>query len=191
MDSGSPHTSLTLLERLRAPNASAAWERFAQLYTPLLRQWAQRYGLQDTDVDDVVQDVLLKLAKLLPDPARPPVASFRGWLREITLNACRDFFRRKGTRPLPGADGLSGVGADAALSAVVEANDRQTVVRRALEMIRSEFSEKTWAAFTGLAIQERDAASVAAELGITRNAVHLARNRVLTRLREEFGAFLE
>ncbi len=65
------------------------------------------------------------------------------------------------------------------------------VVRSALELIRPEFSEQTWAAFTGIAIQERPVAEVAAELGISKNAVHLARNRVLTRLREEFGEFLE
>jgi hypothetical protein len=35
-------TPVSLLERLRRPNDQAAWERFVQLYTPLLCHWARK-----------------------------------------------------------------------------------------------------------------------------------------------------
>ncbi len=38
-------TSSSLLLRLRRPGEEAAWQRFIDLYTPLLYYWACRMGL--------------------------------------------------------------------------------------------------------------------------------------------------
>ncbi len=45
-------TPPALLERLRQPGDQAAWQRFAQLYTPLLNYWAQRF-LSASDNNDM------------------------------------------------------------------------------------------------------------------------------------------
>ena len=37
-------TSVSLLERLRRPNAQPDWTRLVALYTPLLRAWARKAG---------------------------------------------------------------------------------------------------------------------------------------------------
>ena len=47
-------TPISLLERLRQPEEQAAWERFVQLYTPLLHHWARRLGLQGQEAADLV-----------------------------------------------------------------------------------------------------------------------------------------
>src|SRR5579859_4337507 len=60
-------TSVSLLERLRHPNAQLDWTRLVALYTPLLRAWAKKAGLQDADVDDLVNDVFAHLMNKLPD----------------------------------------------------------------------------------------------------------------------------
>src|SRR6185369_6361079 len=84
-------TSVTLLERVRKRDDQAAWERFVALYTPLLYRWAQRAGLADQDAADLVQDVLVLLMQELPnfeyDAAR---RNFRGWLKTVTINKCRE-----------------------------------------------------------------------------------------------------
>ena len=49
----------------------------------------------------------------------------------------------------------------------------------------------TWAAFRRTAVDGRPAAEVAVELGLTPNAVHVARSRVLVRLRAEAAGFLD
>src|SRR4029077_11151073 len=59
-------TSASLLERLRRPNEEAAWNRFVDLYAPLLRIWAGRFGLQASDADDLVQEVFATLLRDLP-----------------------------------------------------------------------------------------------------------------------------
>jgi RNA polymerase sigma-70 factor (ECF subfamily) len=180
-------TSSTLLERLRQPNQPDAWVRFVGLYTPLLLHWASRQGLQEADAQDVVQEMLIKLVRELPAYERGDGQSFRGWLFRLTVNQCKDFRRRVATRPLPDADGLSDVSA----SEEEDSDDRRRLVRRALELIRGDFNETTWTAFTRLMMEGRSATDVAAELGTTANAVYLDRHRVLTRLRQELEGMLD
>lgn len=62
---------------------------------------------------------------------------------------------------------------------------------RLLALVKPDFAPATWAAFEGLALGQRPAAAVAAELGLTENAVLLAKSRVLRRLRQEAGGLLD
>lgn len=190
MEPSSPLTSLTLLDEVRAPGRAGAWDRFARLYTPLLISWATRNGFQDADAADLAQEVLLKLMAELPRYRRGEGQSFRGWLYRVAVNQGRDFRRRVATRALPGADGLSAV-AGAPLSEFAEDEYRRAIVNRALALVRPEFGQQTWAAFTRLMIEHLPATDVARELGVSENAVYLARHRVLTRLRREIDGLLE
>ena len=55
-------TSLTLLERIQVnPDDPQAWRLFVERYQPRIRRWCLAWGLQDSDADDVAQDVLVKL----------------------------------------------------------------------------------------------------------------------------------
>src|SRR5262245_58872999 len=94
-------TSVSLLERVRRPGEAKAWERFVELYTPLLYHWARSVGLQDQDAADLVQDVLTSLVRKMPEFTYDPGRSFRAWLRTVTLNQWRDNGKSRARRPLP------------------------------------------------------------------------------------------
>jgi RNA polymerase sigma-70 factor (ECF subfamily) len=79
-------TPVSLLQRLRAPAPTAAWDRFVELYTPVLFAWARRLGLQSQDAADLIQEVFAVLVQKLPTFEYDQHKSFRGWLRTITLN---------------------------------------------------------------------------------------------------------
>jgi RNA polymerase sigma-70 factor (ECF subfamily) len=64
------------------------------------------------------------------------------------------------------------------------------VCQKLLHLVKSDFELNTWDAFSRFAPEGRPAASVATELGISENAVLLAKSRVLKRLRREAGDFL-
>jgi RNA polymerase sigma-70 factor (ECF subfamily) len=81
--------------------------------------------------------------------------------------------------------------ADAGLDALDEREYRQLLTRRGLELIRPDFSDATWRAFEMVTQDGRSAKEVAESLHLSPNAVYLARNRVLTRLREELEGFLD
>src|SRR6476619_4136163 len=84
-------TSFSLLQRLREPaERQASWQRFVQLYTPLLFHWARKLGLSAEDAADLAQEVLILLVQKLPEFNYDPERSFRGWLRTVTLNKWRD-----------------------------------------------------------------------------------------------------
>jgi RNA polymerase sigma-70 factor, ECF subfamily len=58
--------------------------------------------------------------------------------------------------------------------------------RRALELVRGEFEERTWQMFWQTVVEDRPAADVAADMSVSAAAVRMARSRVLRRLRIEF-----
>lgn len=64
---------------------------------------------------------------------------------------------------------------------------RSRLLLRALELIRSEFEDKTFEAFRQSAVEGRAADDIAADLGMSPGAVRVAKSRVLRRLRLELG----
>ena len=190
-------TSKTLLQRLRA-NDSEAWRVMVQLYTPLVRHWATRGGVRGVDVEDVIQEVLQAAATHMQNFRRDkPGDSFRGWLRGITRNMVLQHFRRSGRNPR-GSGGTSAlVHLQEVEDAVSPEEDTDPVEeldglrRRALELVRSEFEERTWRAFWMTVVEGRAPADIAAEMGVTPTAIRMAKSRVLRRLKETFGDLIQ
>jgi hypothetical protein len=59
---------------------------------------------------------------------------------------------------------------------------RRQLLHWAMEAVRPDFSEQIWQAFTGVSLENRDPIEVADELGMSRNAVYIAKCRVIRRL---------
>jgi RNA polymerase sigma-70 factor, ECF subfamily len=185
-------TPVSLLERLGGPQEKEAWERFVQLYSPLLCHWAQRLGLEGHDAADLVQDVFTVLVQKLPGFRYDPGKRFRAWLWTVTLNCRRARLRGQKAPVQPDdAEVLLQATAPDHLEAFAEEEYRQYLTRRALELMQAEFQPTTWKAFWENVVNERPAAEVADELGLTENAVYLAKGRVLRLLRQELAGLLD
>jgi RNA polymerase sigma-70 factor (ECF subfamily) len=185
-------TPVSLLERLRRPSEHVSWDRFVALYTPLLFYWARKFGLRKADAADFVQDIFTILVRELPRFSYEPLKRFRGWLWTIVVNQWRTRQRRLGSRPQAvSADHLDVVDPVDAAGELDEAEYQKYLVDRALQLMQAEFQPTTWKACWEYAVVGRPARQVAAELGITVNAVHLAKSRVLRRLRQELAGLLE
>ena len=191
-------SSLSLLARVKA-NDSGAWDRLVALYAPLVLAWCRRWDLQEQDAADVFQEVFQAVATHITAFHRDkPGDTFRGWLRTITANKVRDHFRRLGRDP-QGAGGTDALTRLAQFPAPLPPAEQEPVdpaadgglFRRALELIRDQFEERTWQAFWRTAVEGRAAKDVAADLNMTPGAVRVAKSRVLQRLREELGDLIE
>lgn len=176
-------TSIHLLERVRHPEDEAAWERFVALYSPLLLRWTRRWGLSADEGLDVVQEVLVTLLKQLPEfRYDPTLGRFRGWLKTI---AWRQAASRSG-RQLVQAGGISSIDPPAPQDdPAEEIEHRAYLVRRALELMKTDFEDTTWRACWDQTVRGQPAAEVARALGLSEGAVYVAKCRVLKRLREE------
>jgi RNA polymerase sigma-70 factor (ECF subfamily) len=181
-------TPPSLIQRLRQPHDAEAWDWFVRLYTPLLYSWARRTGLQAADAADLVQEVLALLVRKLPGFRYDEHGSFRGWLHTVLLNKHRELLRRRHPAPADGAalDDLP----DPAGDPFSEEDYRHEIIRRALVLLRPDFEAATWAAFHQTVALGRPTTEVAAELGLSVNAVRLARFRVLRRLRVQLEGLL-
>ena len=185
-------TSVSLLRRLNSQQHEIAWERFVELYAPLIFHWGKGHGLTPTDAAELVQEVLTVLVAKLPEFQYDPKRRFRGWLRTVTVNKANDFHRRNAARPDSGhEETVLSVAVASNVDLFGEAEYRQFLVRRALELMQTDFQEQTWRACWLHVVDGRSAADVAKELGISPNAVRVAKCRVLRRLREELQGLID
>lgn len=180
-------TSASLLDRLRSPADAGAWARFVRLYTPFLYHWARRHGLDPADTADLVQEVFAQLLKALPTFSYDPDRSFRAWLATVVGNKWRELNRKRRPQTVP-ADALADYPGPA--DDFDDREYRAHIAGRALRLIQAEFAPPTWKAFWGVVVDGRPADAVAAEVGLTANAVYLARGRVLRRLRAELAGLV-
>lgn len=187
-----PDTPASLLERLRDPGAEAAWQRFVELYTPLLFSWARRVGLQESDAADLVQDVLALLLKKLPEFQYDPKKGFRSWLRTVTLNRWREIQRRQRRAPaIIAGSTLEHVPDPDGDEPFWEQEYRQHLARRLLEVMRTDFELATWQACWECVVNGRTAVDVGKEFHLSAGAVRAAKFRVLCRLRRELDGLVD
>jgi RNA polymerase sigma-70 factor (ECF subfamily) len=190
-------TSASLLDRLRkAPANSPDWSKLNNIYLPLIKSWLARISGIRGECDDLAQDVLVILVRELRNFEPRGKGSFRAWLRQITVNKTRAYFKTRRNRPLAGL----GTGEDDFLSQLEDPNselakewDREHdrhVSQKLLELVKNDFEPTTWEAFRLFALDGMPAKMVAEELEISENAVLLSKSRILKRLRREAGDFL-
>jgi RNA polymerase sigma-70 factor (ECF subfamily) len=190
-------TSLSLLDRLRSRADTASWRRLVDLYSPLIQGWLRRQGLQASDADDLAQEVLAVTVRELPRFQHQRPGGFRAWLRGITVNRLREFWRARRYRPEATGDSdflaqLEQLADPASeLSQRWDQDHDRHVVARLMDLVRPQFQPATWQAFAGVMLEGRSAAAVAKRLGISVNAVLLAKSRVLRRLRCESRGLID
>jgi RNA polymerase sigma-70 factor (ECF subfamily) len=191
-------TSQSLLERLRDRADSQAWQRLLTIYEPWLRGWLSRHQLQPADVEDVLQEILVAVSDKMPQfvhNGRP--GAFRTWLRMILINCVRHFLRGQRLRETrislaPVAAWLDQLEDDnSTLSRLWDQEHDQQIVRRLLASIQGEFEPITWQVFQMLVLEDRPVAEVAERFQLQRNAIYVAKSRVLKRLREELRGLLD
>ena len=163
-----------------------------------MRVWLRKYDVQESDTEDLIQEVLLAVSKDVGkfDHAGQPGA-FRGWLKAILINRLRKFWRTRNRHPQARAD--SDIDARLAqledpsgeMSLIWNREHDQYVLGRLLALTEPNFAPNTWRAFWRVALDGEKPKAVAEEMGISLNAVCLAKSRVLRRLRRESEGLIE
>jgi RNA polymerase sigma-70 factor, ECF subfamily len=149
-----------------------------------------RLRMPEADAADFTQEVLVLMIRNLRNFEYDPKQSFRAWLKTVLMNVWRKHVRKKSRQPTQNGD-LQILAESDPGQFVDEAEHRDFLVRRALQIAERDFEPNTWKACHEFIMKGRPAQEVADELGITVNAVYLAKSRVLRHLRSELAGLLE
>jgi RNA polymerase sigma factor (sigma-70 family) len=180
-------TSLTLMMRLqKSPTDVRAWGEFVERYGPMIRAWCLKWGLQDSDADDVVQEVLVKLFAAIRKFQYDATRSFRAWL---TQHAWSDFIaaRRKdpGRYACPIDLAADSTEAQSDLERQIEDAFDAELLELALNRVKKRIKAATWDAFQLTVLDGLSGAAAAAKLQIPVAHVFVAKSRVQRMLQEE------
>jgi RNA polymerase sigma-70 factor (ECF subfamily) len=191
-------TSLSLLDRVCVQKDNRAWRDLEAVYAPLLQGWLRRYQVQAADADDLTQDVLLVVSRELPSfQHNGRSGAFRAWLRGILVNRVRHFWRSRNQRPLAGADSQLERALEqledptSALSGEWNRQHDRHLMHQMLARVEGRFNASTMQAFRRSVLDGLPPEQVARELGLSANAVVIAKCRVLKALRHEARGLLD
>jgi RNA polymerase sigma-70 factor (ECF subfamily) len=187
-------TRSSLIRRVQNPDDKTAWSEFWTFYEPLLARYIRRLKVKPDDAGDLLQDMYPKLLEELPkfklDRGR---GQFRGWLRRVSDNAVRDFFRARDRRQRRNeelAEYLAAVQKALEETPEGEAERERAWVKSVsvlvMQRVREEFRrrETTLACFEKTILEQRPAKEVAAELGIDNvNNVYAYTSKVMARVK--------
>lgn len=184
-----PTTRATLLERL---SRDSSWDELVRLYGSTLVRYVRRLHVPEADVPDIVQETIIgSLTALREGRFKRGQGRFRGWLRTIARNKVGDYFRQRRRSP---DRSMGGTQEDTDFLASLpdtgppqdqmwESEWRATVLAEALQWVRMQSDEKMYRAFELYAMENRPPKEVAKQLGVTVNAVYLAKSRIISLLR--------
>lgn len=184
-------TTSTMLQRLSDFDDRAAWERLSERFQRPIQAYARKRGLSPDECEDVAQEALLAFAQAF---RRGDYDREKGrlshWLFGIVWRRI-DHARRKGDRvgpnsPVRVADTVEWLGFEAPKSVSPEWEEvwERAMLEDCLRQVRREVEPKTLRAFEMLVLETRSIEDVESELGLSRNAIAIAKHRVSKRLRE-------
>lgn len=183
-------TTTQVLEDLKAPNDELAWQRFCEHFRPVVVNFARQLGLSATDAEDAAQETMVAFLKAFRDGKYDrEKGRLSNWLFGV---AKRVILNLRGHQPLERliADKTTGtsfwdlVQDDHDIKCSWETQWRQMVLTRCLKQARQELDPKVFEAFELYAISQMPVEEVAQRLKMSRNAVYIAKSRVLSRLRQ-------
>jgi len=183
-------TTTQLLEDLKTTDGESAWTEFCSHFQPVVIEFARKLGLSNIEAEDAAQETMavffkaFKEGKYDPDKGR-----LSNWLFGI---AKRVILNLRGRLPLEKliADKTTGtsfwdmVQDDRTLGRTWELQWQRVALKRCLDQVRREFDPKVYGAFRDYAMYQFAIEEVCEKFDMSRNAVYIAKSRVLSRLRE-------
>jgi RNA polymerase sigma-70 factor, ECF subfamily len=139
---------------------------------PVAYRWCRQAGVPRDDTPDLVQDIFAAVALHIAAFRRDrPGDSFTAWLRTITNNKTRNYYRARQGR----AAARGGSDAQERLLQVPDLPEpsgssdshqlRDLIMPIGLELVRGEFEDRMWEAFRR-AIEGQPPAEIAADMGM-------------------------
>ena len=185
-----PPTTQSFLEQLAAHDHDA-WSSFLNVYGASIHEYCIRRGLQDSEANDVRQDVLVAVEQQLNSGKHDPEkGSFRGWIFGVSRNLINQTIRKRNRLIATGDSNFMNMldeleEARTGLSGEFELEYRRQLFKWAAELVKRRINDSSWQAFWKTTIDGTPSIEVAQELGMTVGAVYTAKCRVIAHLQKQ------
>lgn len=190
-------TDPSLIASVRDWRADEGWRRFYEIYAPAIRRLARSSGLGEADVEDVVQETMMKVVRYLPRfEYDRTICRFRTWLNQIVQQRIcdarrthsREHLRREALRALLGwMEGLASP-AEPSLEFLESIRLQMEVC---LDRVRTQARPDHWQVFEAYALEGLSAAETAARFRTTSANVWVVRHRMVKALKAEWRQWEE
>lgn len=175
-------TPISLLNRVRLRSSDSDWHEFCTIYYPLVLSWCRKSCGRYHEALDLVQEIFIDVHRNIGNFERRASGSLRGWLRRILYSRLSNM-RAKRFPELVDFDELHELLA-ISHSGACDRIRYPEMFLAACAKVRPEFTETSWVAFERTFLANEDIHLVSQNLGISRNAVYVARSRIVRRLKD-------
>ena len=182
-----PTTSTTLLRDIASSANNARWGEFVERYRGMMIAYL-RANFPAFDADDIVQETLMALSRIMPNYRYDPEATghFHNYLTGILRNkAFRECEKRERDRAIREEAAAFASEGDAEHDARI-AKWQESVYEIAVRELLADDSihQRSKQMFLRLAVEGVPPEEVASAYGVSRNVVDKVKSRMIARLRE-------
>jgi RNA polymerase sigma factor (sigma-70 family) len=190
-------TRTSLLRRLKQWEDQESWRDFFNTYWKLIYSAAGKAGLNDAEAQDVVQDIVIAVAKKIEDfKYDPALDSFKGWLLYLTRKRIALHYRKRErdrggpARELAGRDFRAGLEQIAdpggmEFEAIWNEEWEKNLADAALARAKQDSNPRQFQIFSCYVLKQWPVKEVAKTLGVTVAQVYLAKHRISALVRKE------
>ena len=191
-------TRATLINRLKNWQDQASWQDFFDTYWKLIYGLARKFGLNEEDAQDVVQETMVSVANHMPNfKYDPKLGSFKSWLRTLIRWRISDHIRKRGPANSVPIQLDSETGDDSFALKELPDKDSQTldqfyeqewqknVLNAAIANVKRKLDPQKYQIFDVYVNKEWPPEKVAAAFKISVDQVYLAKHRVTELIKAE------
>ena len=184
-------TRQTLLERLNDRYDDTSWQEFVETYRSYIFIVIRRMNINESDAEDLVQQVLLKLWEKLPDFAYDSKKRFRSFVATVARNKVNDFIRSRMAEAArlekkaqeEETDSLNKINVPD-IDIIVQKEWELFISNLALQNLRKVTQEDSIQTFERI-MKGEDAQVIAEERDVNKNSIHQSFRRVKDKMIEE------
>ncbi len=194
-----PVTRPTLLESVKDANNNEAWDRFFELYTPLVQAYSNSRGCNPEMADEVLQETMISLLAELPKfEYTPGRGRFRSYLLSIVNNRIRRAFQRQSIHQNRhnSLEAIENTGKQHSISLIDTKLDQpgsdwdklweNNIALQALIQVRARVGQIAYRSFELNVLEGWSVKTVAAELSLSPNEIYQHKDRLKKMLRQEY-----
>jgi RNA polymerase sigma-70 factor (ECF subfamily) len=191
-------TRQSLLERLRNLDDHDSWQEFFDTYWKLIYCAAIKFGLSDTEAEEVVQETIIGVARKMETfRYEPQTCSFKGWLMHVTQRRIIDRLRKRQTQPqsftpLRSDTSTSGTAlqipdasAEQAFEGMWTEEWEKNLVDAAMERVKRKVNPEHYQIFYLHSVKNMAARDIGKLLGVSAAKVYVVQHRVAHLVKRE------